>query len=76
MEMSGDLRWVDYGFVNFNLVYLLQIDDHNVPSLEQMFELVDDVKAWLQGGEGRERVVALHCKGGGPDRHHDLRYTD
>ena len=41
-----------------------QIDDHNVPSLEQMFELVDDVKACLQGGDGRERVVALHCKGG------------
>ena len=35
-----------------------------MPSLEQMFELVDDVKAWLQGGDGRERVVALHCKGG------------
>ena len=29
-----------------------------------MFELVDDVKDWLQGGDGRKRVVALHCKGG------------
>ena len=35
-----------------------------MPSLEQMFELVDDVKDWLHGGDGRERVVALHCKGG------------
>eukprot|EP00092_Neocalanus_flemingeri_P005758 GFUD01006198.1.p1 GENE.GFUD01006198.1~~GFUD01006198.1.p1 ORF type:complete len:598 (-),score=127.12 GFUD01006198.1:1009-2802(-) len=41
-----------------------EIDDHNVPSLDQMFKLVDDVKDWLQSGEGRQRVVALHCKGG------------
>jgi len=41
-----------------------QIDDHNVPTIEQMFELVDDVREWLHGGDGRERVVALHCKGG------------
>jgi len=41
-----------------------KIDDHNVPTIEQMFELVDDVKEWLQGGDGRKRVVALHCKGG------------
>jgi len=41
-----------------------RIDDHNVPTLEQMFQLVDDVRNWLSGGEGRERVVAVHCKGG------------
>jgi len=41
-----------------------KIDDHNVPTIEQMFELVDDVQQWLHGGDGRERVVALHCKGG------------
>jgi len=41
-----------------------QIDDHNVPRLDEMFKLVDDVKDWLHGGDGRERVVALHCKGG------------
>lgn len=42
-----------------------QIDDHNVPELEKMIELVDDVQAWLQGApEDRSRVVALHCKGG------------
>ena len=35
-----------------------------MPRLEQMFKLVDDVKDWLQSGDGRERVVALHCKGG------------
>ena len=46
------------------MCFLSQIDDHNVPTLEQMFELVDDVKDWLRGGDGRERVVALHCKGG------------
>jgi len=42
-----------------------QIDDHNVPRLEEMVALVEDVRAWLRGGEeGRQRVVALHCKGG------------
>jgi len=42
-----------------------QIDDHNVPRLEEMVKLVEDVCAWLRGGEeGRQRVVALHCKGG------------
>jgi len=41
-----------------------QIDDHNVPSIDEMIKLVEDVGAWLRGGEGRERVVALHCKGG------------
>ena len=66
-KFHGNVRRFEVGKImalNFNLFYLPQIDDHNVPSLEQMFELVDDVKAWLQGGEGRERVVALHCKGG------------
>ena len=47
-----------------NLSNDFQIDDHNVPTLDQMLELVDDVNDWLQGAEGRERVVALHCKGG------------
>ena len=64
MEMSGDLRLGRFWLYCFNFYFLPQIDDHNVPSLEQMFELVDDVKTWLQGGDGRERVVALHCKGG------------
>jgi len=42
-----------------------QIDDHNVPTLEMMMDLVKDVRDWLKGGEkGRNRVVALHCKGG------------
>jgi len=41
-----------------------EIDDHNVPSLEQMLELVKDVREWLHGAAGRNRVVALHCKGG------------
>ena len=29
-----------------------------------MFDLVDNVRDWLEGGDGQERVVALHCKGG------------
>ena len=41
-----------------------RIDDHNVPSLEMMFDLTDSVREWLGGDRERERVVALHCKGG------------
>ena len=41
-----------------------RIDDHNVPSLEMMFELTDSVREWLAGDRQRERVVSLHCKGG------------
>ncbi|KAI1285027.1 Phosphatidylinositol 3,4,5-trisphosphate 3-phosphatase TPTE2 [Halotydeus destructor] len=38
------------------------IDDHNVPSLEQMVEFVNDVKAFL--GQDDSNVIAVHCKGG------------
>ena len=41
-----------------------RIDDHNVPTLEMMFELTDFVREWLGGDRERERVVSLHCKGG------------
>ena len=41
-----------------------RIDDHNVPTLEMMFDLTDSVREWLGGDRERERVVALHCKGG------------
>lgn len=33
-----------------------QIDDHNVPPLEKMIQLVEDVRNWLNGEpEGRNR---------------------
>lgn len=38
------------------------IDDHNVPAVSQMQDLVDDASEWLKGEMGR--VVAIHCKGG------------
>jgi len=41
----------------------IRIDDHNVPRLSQMWELVEDAQSWLKGGAD-SRVVALHCKGG------------
>ncbi len=41
-------------------LFWCQIPDHNVPTLDMMFDLVEDVKKWLSQGEGR--VVALHCK--------------
>lgn len=37
------------------------IDDHNVPSLDQMIDFVNDVKQWLEAEEGN--LIAVHCKG-------------
>ena len=63
MAMLGDMRLIIKTFLKF-LMNDFQIEDHNVPTLEQMMDLVMDVREWLRGGEGRKRVVALHCKGG------------
>jgi len=75
-EKYSDQRNIDYMIYNLcsemeydhrkfhGNVKRFEIDDHNVPTLDQMFDLVDDVRAWLEGGDGRDRVVALHCKGG------------
>ena len=38
------------------------VDDHNVPSVNEMISFVDEVKAWL--AESEEHVIAVHCKGG------------
>uniref|UniRef100_T1KQP5 Phosphatidylinositol-3,4,5-trisphosphate 3-phosphatase n=2 Tax=Tetranychus urticae TaxID=32264 RepID=T1KQP5_TETUR len=38
------------------------IDDHNVPTLDQMMKFVEDVKEWL--GQDERHVIAAHCKGG------------
>jgi PTEN phosphatase family protein len=38
------------------------IDDHNVPTLEQMLEFVKDVRDFLAQDE--KNVIAVHCKGG------------
>lgn len=38
------------------------IDDHNVPSLEQMQEFISHVKEWL--GSHSDNVIVVHCKGG------------
>ena len=38
------------------------MDDHNVPSVNEMVSFVDEVKAWLAQSE--EHVIAVHCKGG------------
>ena len=40
----------------------VMIDDHNVPSVKQMVEFADNVRAWL--GESPENVIVVHCKGG------------
>ena len=55
-----------------NRVERVMIDDHNVPSLEMMFELTDSVREWLAGDRQREEgavcltdqpmiIIILHC---------------
>jgi PTEN phosphatase family protein len=38
------------------------IDDHNVPSVEQMLKFADSVRAWLSAHPAN--VIVVHCKGG------------
>lgn len=38
------------------------IDDHNVPSVEEMRKFANHVKAWLNADP--ENVIVVHCKGG------------
>ncbi|XP_053703201.1 putative tyrosine-protein phosphatase TPTE [Synchiropus splendidus] len=38
------------------------IDDHNVPSLEDMLKYVSSVREWMSSHP--DNVVAIHCKGG------------
>ena len=38
------------------------MDDHNVPSVNEMVSFVDEVNAWLAQSE--DHVIAVHCKGG------------
>ncbi|XP_037078025.1 phosphatidylinositol 3,4,5-trisphosphate 3-phosphatase TPTE2-like isoform X2 [Pollicipes pollicipes] len=38
------------------------IDDHNVPTLQQMLDFTSSVISWLNADA--EHVVAVHCKGG------------
>ena len=38
------------------------IDDHNVPTLEDMIRFAQSVKEWLAADP--ENVIVVHCKGG------------
>ncbi|XP_073518709.1 phosphatidylinositol 3,4,5-trisphosphate 3-phosphatase TPTE2-like isoform X2 [Phyllobates terribilis] len=38
------------------------IDDHNVPSLEDMLKFTASVRSWM--AEDPKNVIAIHCKGG------------
>jgi len=40
----------------------VMIDDHNVPSVEQMLSFANNVREWL--GENPDNVIVVHCKGG------------
>jgi len=43
-------------------VQRVTIDDHNVPTLQQMLDFTSSVISWLSADP--ENVVAVHCKGG------------
>ncbi|XP_012867270.1 PREDICTED: phosphatidylinositol 3,4,5-trisphosphate 3-phosphatase TPTE2 [Dipodomys ordii] len=45
-----------------NRMHRIMIDDHNVPSLEEMIQLSKDIVGWLDLDP--QNVAALHCKGG------------
>ena len=45
-----------------DMVERVMIDDHNVPSVEQMLEFTERVRGWL--GEHPDNVIVVHCKGG------------
>nr|XP_020643674.1 phosphatidylinositol 3,4,5-trisphosphate 3-phosphatase TPTE2-like isoform X1 [Pogona vitticeps]XP_020643675.1 phosphatidylinositol 3,4,5-trisphosphate 3-phosphatase TPTE2-like isoform X1 [Pogona vitticeps] len=38
------------------------IDDHNVPTLEEMLKFTASVRKWMEQDE--KNVIAIHCKGG------------
>ncbi|XP_063058904.1 putative tyrosine-protein phosphatase TPTE isoform X1 [Engraulis encrasicolus] len=40
----------------------VMIDDHNVPSLEDMLKYTANVREWMS--EDSRNVIAIHCKGG------------
>mmetsp|Transcript_19367 Transcript_19367/g.23975 ORF Transcript_19367/g.23975 Transcript_19367/m.23975 type:complete len:584 (+) Transcript_19367:44-1795(+) len=40
----------------------IKIDDHNVPSAEQMIQFANNVYRWLSADP--ENVIVVHCKGG------------
>lgn len=54
-------RTYDTTFFN-DQVERVMIDDHNVPSVEQMLAFANQVRDWL--GESPENVIVVHCKGG------------
>eukprot|EP00094_Tigriopus_californicus_P011182 TCALIF_10791-PA protein Name:"Similar to TPTE2 Phosphatidylinositol 3,4,5-trisphosphate 3-phosphatase TPTE2 (Homo sapiens)" AED:0.03 eAED:0.03 QI:1078/0.83/0.57/1/0.66/0.57/7/173/580 len=45
-----------------NRVYRWPIDDHNVPTVNEMVDFVDEVVDWLC--EDEDNIIAVHCKGG------------
>ncbi|XP_060065844.1 phosphatidylinositol 3,4,5-trisphosphate 3-phosphatase TPTE2-like [Ylistrum balloti] len=45
-----------------DMVERVYIDDHNVPTLEDLVKFCDDVRVFLS--EDESNVIAVHCKGG------------
>eukprot|EP00095_Tigriopus_kingsejongensis_P001029 maker-scaffold587_size153100-snap-gene-0.27 protein:Tk01029 transcript:maker-scaffold587_size153100-snap-gene-0.27-mRNA-1 annotation:"voltage-sensor containing phosphatase" len=45
-----------------NRVYRWPIDDHNVPTINEMVDFVEEVVEWLC--EDEDHIIAVHCKGG------------
>ena len=53
----------DYDYEPFDFsVQRYMIDDHNVPTLHQMYDFVRDAQRFLKKSD--KNVIAVHCKGG------------
>jgi len=61
-NLCSEMEYIEQHDLFHNQVQRFMIDDHNVPTLNQMQRLVDHVRKFLAGDD--QRVVALHCKGG------------
>lgn len=59
-NLCSERTYEDHWF--HNRVTHWPVDDHNVPSVVEMVEFVDQVMNWLSSNE--KSVVAIHCKGG------------
>jgi len=61
--MSGERGYDEVKYFN-DSVYRVRIDDHNVPTLQQMLDFVKDVEQWMNAD--RSNIIAIHCKGSSP----------
>eukprot|EP00095_Tigriopus_kingsejongensis_P001026 maker-scaffold587_size153100-snap-gene-0.23 protein:Tk01026 transcript:maker-scaffold587_size153100-snap-gene-0.23-mRNA-1 annotation:"phosphatidylinositol -trisphosphate 3-phosphatase tpte2-like isoform x1" len=59
-NLCSERTYADHWF--HNRVKHWPVDDHNVPTVRELVDFVDEVKIWLD--EDKSHTVAIHCKGG------------